>query len=98
MISIDDDGVTRTLDDGTVESVRWDELAEVRIATTSDGPLAEDVFWLLIAGSGSGVALPSEFVDEHTLARFQALPGFDNEEFIKSMSSTDDAQFVVWRK
>ncbi len=39
MISINDDGVARTLDDGTVESVRWDELAEVRIATTSDRAL-----------------------------------------------------------
>ncbi len=43
---------------------------------------------MLISGSGSGVAVPSEFVGDDILARFQALPGFDNEELIKSMSST----------
>ncbi|VXC05797.1 hypothetical protein [Aeromicrobium sp. 9AM] len=96
-IDVDDDGVRRVLPDGTVERVRWDELREVRIATTADGPFNEDVFWLLSGGDLSiGVALPGSYVDDALMRRFQALPGFDNEQVIAAMSSMEEAQFVVW--
>jgi hypothetical protein len=96
-IEIDADGVQRVLADGSLESVRWDELTEIRIATTTDGPFNEDLFWMLFGPEpGTGVALPGSYVDEALMKRFQALPGFDNEQVIAAMSCLGKAQFVVW--
>lgn len=96
-IEIDADGVQRVLADGSLETVRWDGLTEIRIATTSDGPLSEDIFWMLFGPDRSkGVALPGSYVDDDLLRRFQSLPGFDNDQVIAAMSSIEDAQFVVW--
>ena len=85
------------LSDGSLESVRWDELTEIRIATTAHGPFVEDLFWMLFGPDRcTGVALPGSYVDETLLRRFQSLPGFDNEQLIAAIASTKKAQFVVW--
>lgn len=94
------DSVTRFRPDGVQESVRWDDLVEVGILTTDEGPWSEDVFWLLLASDlKSGCAVPqgAEGADK-LLEVLQRLPGFDNEAVIKAMGSTSDAKFVCWRK
>jgi hypothetical protein len=48
-VIITDDSVTRFRPDGVQESVHWDDLVEVGILTTDEGPWSEDVFWLLMA-------------------------------------------------
>jgi hypothetical protein len=95
-ITITDDGVSRTLATGAVESVAWDDLTEVRLLTTGDGPWADDVFWVLEGGDG-GCVIPQSFVTEAMLGRLQALPGFENERMIEAMGSTVEAEFVCWR-
>ena len=95
-IEIDDQGVRRTLANGEVESVAWDALTEVRILTTSAGPWADDVFFVLAAGE-SGCVVPQSSVTEAMLSRLQSLPGFDNEAMIEAMGSTSEAEFVCWR-
>jgi hypothetical protein len=96
-IDIDAEGVQRVLADGSLESVRWDELTEIRIATTTDGPFSEDLFWMLFGPDRStGVALPGSYVDDALLRQFQALPGFDNDQVIAAVGSTRKAQFLVW--
>ena len=97
-VTFDDTGVRRVSPEGGVEEVRWDDLAEVRIVTTSDGPIAEDVFWLLVGAGGHGVAVPSSSATDDLLDRLQALPGFDNEQMILAMGSTDEAQFICWQR
>ncbi len=84
--------------DGQREEVRWGDLSEVRIVTTAEGPFAEDVFWLLVGADGSGVAVPGAAMPDELLDRMQALPGFDNEQMILAMSSTDEASFVCWQR
>ena len=99
-VSFTDDAITRIRPDGIVESIRWDVLCEVGILTTDDGPLQEDVFFLLIASDGkSGCVVPqgAEGCD-HLLERLQKLPGFDNEAVIKAMGSTAHAKFVCWKR
>jgi hypothetical protein len=44
MVHVDDREVRHVLDNGKVECVAWDELEEVSILTTSDGPFLDDVF------------------------------------------------------
>jgi hypothetical protein len=55
--NIDDRGVRRELANGKVEAVAWDDLEEVCVLTTADGPFAEDVFFVL-AGRGGGCVVP----------------------------------------
>lgn len=98
-VVIDDVGVTRTLEDGRVESVRWDALNEVWVATSSDGPWAEDVYWLLVEANGGGCAVPGSLDGAKALlARLQDLPDFDNEAVVAAMGSTADARFLCWRR
>ena len=99
-IVITDESVTRFRPDGVQESVRWDDLVEVGILTTDEGPWSEDVFWVLMASDRkSGCAVPqcAEGADK-LLEALQKLPGFDNEAVIKAMGSTSNAKFVCWRK
>ena len=97
-VSFDETGVVRVMGDGRTEAVRWDELREVRIVTTDQGPFADDVFWLLVGEEG-GCAVPSEAEGaKELLERLQQLPGFRNEAAIEAMSCTKDAEFLCWRR
>ncbi len=83
--------------DGKTERVAWAGLRSVDILTTADGPFAPDVFFLLI-GTVGGCAVPQGATGyEALLQRLQALPGFDNEAFIRAMGSTEEASFACWR-
>ena len=95
-ITITDEGVTRVLSDGGVETVRWDALTEVRILTTSAGPFEEDVLFVLEAGA-SGCVVPQSHASEDFVSRLLSLPGFDHEQMIEAMSTATDAEFVCWR-
>lgn len=97
-VEVTDEGVTRTLDDGRVEAVRWDRLAAVSIMTTSEGPFAEDVFFVLVESPESGCVVPQSLATDEFVSRLQALPGFDHKQMIEAMGSTDDSEFVVWRR
>ena len=98
-VECDDEGVFRTWGDGQEESVRWDQLAEIEIVTTDQGPIVDDVFWLLIGEDGKGCAVPSEAEGmNELLKRLQQLPDFDNEAVITAMSRTSHARFRVWKR
>jgi hypothetical protein len=96
-VVVDDRGVHRLRGERLVEAVTWEELVEIRVLTTSEGPFAEDVFFVLDAGD-HGCVVRQALAPDELLARVQALPAFDNERLIEAMSSTDDAQFVCWRR
>jgi hypothetical protein len=100
-ITITEDDITRTLANGQVERVRWDELVEVGILTTDEGPFVEDVFWILIGeGQKTGCAAPqgARGADALLSAFQERLPGFDNEAVIRAMGSTENDRFVCWRR
>jgi len=92
------DKIVRTLPDGRVESVRWDDLQKVEIMTTDEGPFAEDVYWMLKGVTG-GCAIPSQAQGmKELLSRLQQLPGFKNEAVIKATASADNATFLCWSR
>jgi hypothetical protein len=72
-----------------------EELVEIRIETSDQGPFVEDVEWVLVFADGGEARFPQGAVD---LARLQELPGFDNDAVIGAMQCTDNRTFVVWRK
>jgi hypothetical protein len=99
-VRFDDETVVRRMPDGREESVRWDDLAEVGIMTTDDGPFGEDVYWLLIGQDlkhGCVVPASAEGMDE-LLKRLQRLPGFDNGKVIQAMSCTSNERFLIWKR
>jgi len=99
VVHIDDHGVRRDLAGGKVEQVTWDDLQEVSILTTGDGPFAEDVFFVLAGQEGRGCVVPQSAPEGgRLLERLQRLPGFDNEAVIRAMASVEDARFVCWRR
>jgi hypothetical protein len=97
-VVFDEHGVLRTMSNGSTESVTWEELREVAIVTTGEGPFADDVYWVLSA-SDAGCAVPSgaDGMNE-LLPRLQALQGFDNQVVVEAMGSTSDAKFVCWKR
>jgi hypothetical protein len=102
-ITVDDEGVTRCYpSSGKVERARWGDLQEVTIVTTDDGPMHEDVFFLLINRDGTGCVVPHSSAVEHKLLpRIQRLPNFGfegNEQIAKAMGSAENARFVCWRR
>ena len=98
-IEIDEEGVSRWLGPG-VERVRWDDLVEITIVTTDEGPFCEDLFWLLVAADGSGCAVGGEIAGQiGLLAELQRrFPDLDNQKVIEAACSVVDARFVCWRR
>ena len=99
-MTVTEEECIHTRPDGSSESLRWDQLAEVGILTTDEGPFREDVFWMLLgADSTSGCAIPQGVEgNELLLARLQQLPGFDDAMVIKAMGSTANASFPCWKR
>ena len=96
VVRVSDTEVVCERPDGKVERVGWGDLEKVEVVTTSDGPFAPDVFWVL-HGTVGGCAVPQGATgDGDLLARLQALPGFDNNAVIEAMSSTSDRRFLCW--
>ena len=97
-IFIDDLVVRRELGNGKIEEVAWEDLVEVQIVTTDEGPFVDDVFFLLVGREG-GVAVPQGAPgSEPLLDRLQKLPNFDNGLVIQAMMSTENRRFVCWKK
>jgi hypothetical protein len=97
-VSFDDRQIVRTLPDGRTEVVRWDDLEEVSIITTDEGPYVDDVYWLL-KGTSGGCAVPSEAEGmKELLPRLQQLPGFNNKAVIEAMGSARNTTFICWRR
>jgi len=47
-VVVTDGAVTRYRTDGVQESIRWNDLYEVGLVTTDEGPYSEDVLWILL--------------------------------------------------
>jgi hypothetical protein len=99
-LRVDDTGIECTYPGGATRRAAWPQVTEVRIRTTSEGPVQEDVYWGVHTGTEKPhVVIPnSAIVGSGVHEAFnQRLPGFDNEAVIRAMGCTDDRFFVVWR-
>ena len=98
-VQVDENGVLRV--DGPVrEQIKWDEVVEIRIITTDEGPFREDVFFALVGTNGKGCLVPHDAAArtkllEELQVRFA---GLDNVTLIKAMGSTSNDNFLVWKK
>jgi hypothetical protein len=98
-IRIDDVGVARTV--GSInERILWDDVDEIRIITTDDGPYTEDVFFAIVDGHQKGCLVPHDAaVRFKLLERLQSrFNGLDDEAIIRAMGSTSNANFLIWKR
>ena len=76
--------------------ITWGELARVSMVTTNPAA-GDDVFFALVTQGGRRAMVPHNSpMSSELLSRLQRLEGFDNGRFLDSMTSSDDAEFVVW--
>lgn len=98
VVTVTDDGISCTNPDGRVSSISWNELNEVVLETTDEGPDLPDVFCLLIGFDQTVVVPQGATGEEALLKRMQRLSGFDNNAFIAAMASTGNAKFCCWKR
>lgn len=99
VLTVDDQGVTCCLPDGTDNLCVWDRLQEIRIVTTAGGPYALDVWYFLLETDGKSSRFPIGAVNEKAFQDYIfALPGFDFTQYISAMGSAEENVFVCWRK
>ena len=79
------------------ETIRWDDIEEIRLVTTTEGPFLPDM-WYLFVGDGKGCSIPSEAKGfDQCWDVFKArFPGFDYGVILQA--GTSDAQQVIWTK
>jgi len=73
------------------------DIKEIAIQTNDSGPFDSDVIWLVSDGT-SVISFPMGAKGESdVLAWFQKFEGFDNEQFISAMGSTENNIFILWK-
>jgi hypothetical protein len=96
-VQVDDEGVT-VVTDKARDRVLWADVARARIITTSAGPWAEDVYFVVEGTDGKGCVVPHEAaVRTKLLEEMHArLGGVDDRKVIEAMGSTNENAFVIW--
>ncbi len=80
-------------------SVRWSELGNVSIVTSSERPIDAELFWVLqTRDKRHSLTIPMGADGERDLvvAMQSRLKGFDNMAVIEAMGTMGQAGFVVW--
>ncbi len=80
------------------EQVFWDNIVEIKMINTDEGPWLPDV-WLALLGNEEGCLIPqgARGYDE-VYVIVSKYVGFNFDNVIKSMSTTDNAEFELWKK
>ncbi|KKK82284.1 hypothetical protein LCGC14_2804940 [marine sediment metagenome] len=90
-------GITGRHPDGSSVSIEWGSLTSVTIRTTDQGPVSDDVIWVL-EGEEVSCVIPQGIPGEgELLAHLQQLPKFNNDEVTAAMCCCENAEFVCWR-
>jgi|LGOV01.1.fsa_nt_gb hypothetical protein len=98
-VEFNDESVTYFHPQDSPQTLNWNDLKEVGIVTTDEGPYNEDVYFMLLGSMPeNGCAIPqgAEGFDQ-LLERLQSLDNFDNKELIKAMGCTNNNRFVLWK-
>ena len=100
-LHIDTNGLEYAYADCT-RRAEWKDVTEVRIQTTDEGPLLEDVFFAVHTDSGS---MPQVIVPHDDAVRGKLLeelqrrlPGLDNTAVLEAMGCCQRRTFVIWRR
>lgn len=100
VVRFDEETVSVTTPEPSLQSLRWDEITRVQIRTTDEGPWAPDVILSLHRVEGDPVIVLNGATGLPDLLGEMArrLPGYRDDEVIRAMGSTSNAIFVVWER
>jgi len=80
------------------DEIAIDQIIEIAVVTTDEGPFADDVF-VVLKSDQSEMKIPQEAENFDSLFDvFKKFEGFNYEAFIEAMSSTENERFVCWQK
>jgi len=98
-LRVDDWGVARMVGERR-QAVAWDDLVRIRIHTTSDGPAAEDMFFVFDGSAGQGCEIPNRLAVASRLLTVlqERLPDLDNKEVARSAGVCTEAWFTIWTR
>lgn len=97
-IEITDTYVKVTHPNRNDEQIAWNEIEEIKLINTDEGPFLPDV-WLILRGNGKGCAIPQgsegwtkvyDIVSKYD--------GFNFENVIRSAGCVDNATFDLWKR
>ena len=96
--SLQDDVLTFKRPFRKLDSWRIDELDEIGVETTDQGPFAEDMFWILKRGEVHLRIGDPHLVFKMLMDRFGLLKGFNWVVFAEAQSCTQNRYFVCWKR
>ena len=99
VVSVNEAAIGVVWPDGEDQAVSFDALEAVGIETNASGPWGSDLWWLLFGRDGRrACAFPQGATGEQAaIDRLMAFPGFDHQEMVRAMGSTESGLFIVWR-
>lgn len=98
-ITVDGSGVSRVYPSGQLETVKWSELYRVAIHTTSEGPFAEDFYWVLFGPNQTGCVVPQGLAGDAFIDALKEHLGELNwQALIEASCCAEDAWFLVWER
>lgn len=94
------ESVRYEMPDGTIQSITWDEVEEIGVVRTDEGPVSDDLFFTLTsANREKGCAIPQSAAGMDALiVHLEDLPGFNNIALGQAMGSTTNAVFELWQR
>ena len=80
------------------EEVKWENIKEIKLINTADGPWVPDV-WLALLGDEDGCLIPQGSTGYDTVYDIVSkYKDFNFNNVINSMKCTDNAEFLLWTK
>lgn len=97
-VTITDDFVRIEHPQRKTEQIMWKDITEIKLINTDAGPISPDV-WIALLGENSGCLIPhgcKRYEDVYNI--ISKYENFSFENVIKSMSCTDNAEFLLWTR
>jgi hypothetical protein len=80
------------------EQIDWNEIEEIKLINTDEGPFLPDV-WLILMGNGKGCSIPQGSDGWNKVYDIVSkYDGFNFENVIKSASCADNETFELWQR
>ncbi len=97
-VAIADECVEVTYPGGQKDKLNWNDIQEIQMINTDEGPFLPDVFLILISEKEKCMIPQGAKGFDEVYEIVSKYENFNFENFIKSMQCTDNAVFVLWEK
>ncbi|OVE82087.1 hypothetical protein BVY03_02225 [bacterium K02(2017)] len=99
-VIVTETNITHYLSNGEVNTLNWSELEGVQILTTDEGPIQEDIYFMLSSTSEKDGCIVPQSAEgtQQLIDKILLLPGFNLEKFTEAMGSTHNNLFTCWTK